>query len=115
MRSDVAPVALTPEQAHGVLDEPALMTLYESTAERLRRYVARRVGADTAQDVVSEAFLVLWDKRGGRPYEADAVRAWLYGVVTNLLRHHVRAEERKLRAWGKEHAAALTRPTSVSG
>ncbi|MCP2241407.1 RNA polymerase sigma factor [Lentzea aerocolonigenes] len=105
MRSDVAPVALTPEEAPAVLDEAALLTLYESTAERLHRYVARRVGADTAQDVVSEAFLVLWDQRAGQSYEADAVRAWLYGVATNLLRGHVRAEERKLRAWSKAHAA----------
>ena len=106
MRSDVAPVALTiDDEARGVLDEAALLTLYESTAERLHRYVARRVGPDTAQDVVSEAFLVLWDQRAGQTYEADAVRAWLYGVATNLLRGHVRAEERKLRAWSKEHTA----------
>ncbi|MET9227640.1 RNA polymerase sigma factor [Lentzea sp. NPDC003310] len=105
MRTQAAPVALTPEVARGVLDEAALLELYESTAERLHRYVARRVGADTAQDVVSEAFLVLWDQRAGQAYEADAVRAWLYGVATNLLRGHVRAEERKLRAWSKEHAA----------
>ncbi|MFD4669420.1 RNA polymerase sigma factor [Lentzea sp. NPDC058450] len=105
MRTEVAPVALTPEVAPAVLDEAALLELYESTAERLHRYVARRVGPDTAQDVVSEAFLVLWDQRAGQAYDADAVRAWLFGVATNLLRGHVRAEERKLRAWSKEHAA----------
>ncbi|MEV6711194.1 RNA polymerase sigma factor [Lentzea sp. NPDC051208] len=105
MRTEAAPVALTPEVAPALLDEAALLELYESTAERLHRYVARRVGPDTAQDVVSEAFLVLWDQRAGQAYDADAVRAWLYGVATNLLRGHVRAEERKLRAWSKEHAA----------
>jgi len=108
VRSDVAPVALTPDQALGVLDEPALMTLYESTAERLHRYVAGRIGSDAAQDVVSEAFLVLWDKRAGQVHAADDLRAWLYGVATNLLRHHVRAEERKLRAWTRVHAAHTT-------
>lgn len=107
MRSDVAPVALTPDVAPAVLDESALLTLYESTAERLHRYVARRVGGDTAQDVVSEAFLVLWDQRAGQVYEADAVRAWLFGVATNLLRGHVRAEERKLRAWSRTYAARV--------
>ncbi len=107
MRSDVAPVALTPDVAPAELDESALLTLYESTAERLHRYVARRVGSDTAQDVVSEAFLVLWDQRAGQVYEADAVRAWLFGVATNLLRGHVRAEERKLRAWSKTYAARV--------
>ncbi|WP_439659244.1 RNA polymerase sigma factor [Lentzea sp. HUAS TT2] len=98
-------MALTREVAPAVLDEAALLELYESTAERLHRYVARRVGTDTAQDVVSEAFLVLWDQRAGQAFEADAIRAWLYGVATNLLRGHVRAEERKLRAWSKEYAA----------
>jgi len=117
VRTDVAPVALTPDQAPGVLDEPALMTLYETTAERLHRYVAGRVGSDAAQDVVSEAFLVLWDKRAGQAYEADALRAWLYGVATNLLRHHVRAEERKqscLRSIGpKPSTACSTRHSRV--
>ncbi|MCX2947301.1 RNA polymerase sigma factor [Lentzea sp. NEAU-D7] len=105
MRTEAAPVALTPGAAPALLDEAALLEVYESTAGRLHRYVARRVGPDTAQDVVSEAFLVLWDQRAGQAYDADAVRAWLYGVATNLLRGHVRAEERKLRAWSKEHAA----------
>jgi RNA polymerase sigma factor (sigma-70 family) len=107
VRTDVAPVALTPDEPPGVLDEAALLTLYESTAERLHRYVARRVGTDTAQDVVSEAFLVLWDQRAGQVYEPDAMRAWLFGVATNLLRGHVRAEERKLRAWSKAHTARV--------
>jgi RNA polymerase sigma factor (sigma-70 family) len=107
VRTDVAPVALTPDEPPGVLDEAALLTLYESTAERLHRYVARRVGTDTAQDVVSEAFLVLWDQRAGQVYEPDAMRAWLFGVATNLLRGHVRAEERKLRAWSKVHTVRV--------
>ncbi|WP_235921156.1 RNA polymerase sigma factor [Lentzea tibetensis] len=105
MRSDVAPMTPIRPPAPPVLDEDSLLTLYESTAARLHRYVARRVGADAAQDVVSEAFLVLWDQRAGQPFAADAARAWLYGVATNLLRRHVRSEERKLRAWSREHTA----------
>ncbi|MEO6087237.1 MAG: sigma factor [Umezawaea sp.] len=105
MRSDLAPTAPPPDSTQSVLDESSLLTLYESTAARLHRYVARRVGADTAEDVVSEAFLVLWDQRAGQGFETDALRAWLYGVATNLLRRHVRAEERKLRAWSREHTA----------
>ncbi|WP_053735521.1 RNA polymerase sigma factor [Nocardia sp. NRRL S-836] len=105
MQTDVAPEAPTQGHAPGVLDEPALLDLYESTAERLHRYVTGRIGPDAAQDVVSEAFLVLWDKRAGQSCDTDGLRAWLYGVATNLLRHHVRAEDRKLRAWTRAHAA----------
>ncbi|MBB5957036.1 RNA polymerase sigma-70 factor (ECF subfamily) [Saccharothrix tamanrassetensis] len=103
MRSDVAPEAL----ARRLLDESALLTLYESTAARLHRYVARRIGTEDAHDVVSEAFLVLWDRRAGHEHEPDALRAWLFGVATNLLRRHVRTEERKLRAWSREHGGRL--------
>ncbi|MEU4802311.1 RNA polymerase sigma factor [Actinosynnema sp. NPDC023587] len=105
MRSDVAPTARTRPPDRVALDEGSLLTLYESTAARLHRYVARRIGADTAQDVVSEAFLVLWERRAGQVVEQDTLRAWLYGVATNLLRRHVRSEDRKYRAWSREHAA----------
>lgn len=92
-----------------VLDQGTVLTLYESSARGLHRYLARRVGAEVADDLVAEAFLVLWEQRVGQSFDADSGRAWLYGVATNLLRRHVRSEERRLRAWSREH----TRRTDV--
>ncbi|WP_440902111.1 RNA polymerase sigma factor, partial [Actinosynnema sp.] len=88
----------------GLLDEDAVERLHSGTAGRLHRCLARRVGVEIADDLVAEAFLVLWRDRAGSPHEPDATAAWLYGVAANLVRRHVRTEERRLRAWTREHA-----------
>jgi RNA polymerase sigma factor (sigma-70 family) len=80
-----------------VSDEKALLRLYESCARRLHRYLARRVGSQVADDLVAEAFLVVWEQRAERELDSDGARAWLYGVATNLLRGHVRTEQTRLR------------------
>ena len=64
----------------------------------LHRYLARRVGPTTADDVVGETFLAaLRGRRGYDPQRAD-VRAWLYGIAANLMRQQERTEVRALRA-----------------
>jgi RNA polymerase sigma factor (sigma-70 family) len=72
--------------------------LFDAYAAPLYRYLARRVGAEQAHDLVSETFLAALKQRHTyNPAEA-AVRAWLYGIATNLARRHVRQEIRGLRA-----------------
>jgi RNA polymerase sigma factor (sigma-70 family) len=41
------------------------------------------------------------------------VRPWLYGIATNLLRRHVRVEERRCRSLAR--AAAADRPPTAGG
>ena len=72
--------------------------LFDAYAPPLHRYLARRVGADAAHDLVSETFLVALDQRHGYDPRRGLVRSWLYGIATNLLRRHVRQEVRGLRA-----------------
>lgn len=50
-----------------------------------------------ADDLVADAFLIVWERRADRELDGDDARAWLYGVATNLLRRHVRTEETRLR------------------
>ncbi|MBT0566678.1 RNA polymerase sigma factor [Williamsia sp. CHRR-6] len=88
-----------------VLNQLLVEELYTSTAHRLHNYVARRVGATIADDIVAESFLILWRERAGQPCDADAARAWLFGVATNLVRRHARDEERRLRAGIRDHRA----------
>jgi RNA polymerase sigma factor (sigma-70 family) len=80
--------------------EPAVEfgRLFDIYARPLHRYLARRVGQDTAHDLVSETFLVALNQRHDYDPRRGAVRSWLYGIATNLLRRQVRQEVRALRA-----------------
>ncbi|MET0237788.1 MAG: sigma-70 family RNA polymerase sigma factor [Kibdelosporangium sp.] len=72
--------------------------LFDTYAKPLHRYLARRAGTDAAHDLVSETFLVALKHRHGYDPGRGAVRSWLYGIATNLLRRLVREEIRALRA-----------------
>lgn len=72
--------------------------LFDVYAQPLHRYLARRVGQDVANDLVSETFLVALKQRDSYDPGRGAVRSWLYGIATNLLRRYARTEVRALRA-----------------
>lgn len=72
--------------------------LFDTYAAQLHRYLARRVGAEHAHDLVSETFLAAFKQRQAYDPAAAAIRGWLYGIATNLARRHVRQEVRGLRA-----------------
>ncbi|MEU0790411.1 sigma-70 family RNA polymerase sigma factor [Amycolatopsis sp. NPDC005961] len=62
------------------------------------RYVAGRLGAQTAEDVAAETFLVAYDRRKTFDAGRGEVRAWLFGIATNLVSRHRRKEARHYRA-----------------
>ena len=64
-------------------------------------FLRRRVGHDIAEDLAIETFALAFTRRRTYdPRQADA-RPWLFGIATNLLRHHHRAERRKLLAYAR--------------
>lgn len=77
---------------------PVFGRLFDQHAAPLHRYLARRVGPEIADDLVSEAFLVALRQRDTYDARQGTVRSWLYGIATNLMRRFVRQEERALRA-----------------
>ncbi|GAB3912386.1 sigma-70 family RNA polymerase sigma factor [Kibdelosporangium lantanae] len=83
---------------------PALAELYDEYARPLHGYLSRRVGPDIADDLVAETFLLLWENRDRYDPTRASPKAWLYGFAGNVLRGHVRAEVRRLRAWAKHGA-----------
>ncbi|CRK60982.1 RNA polymerase ECF-subfamily sigma factor [Alloactinosynnema sp. L-07] len=87
--------------------------LFDRYAGPLRNYLARRVGPDTANDLVSETFLVALNQRHAYDPRLGAVRSWLYGIATNLLRRHVRQEIRALRAGSRSLDREDTHDTRV--
>lgn len=72
--------------------------LFDELAPALHRYLARRVGGTIADDLVADTFVTALDRRHSYDPARAGVRAWLYGIAGNLLRHHVRDELRALRA-----------------
>ncbi|GAB1516237.1 sigma-70 family RNA polymerase sigma factor [Actinophytocola sp. KF-1] len=77
---------------------PVFGTLFDEHAGALHAYLARRVGDEVADDLVSETFLVALQQRHTYDPARAGVRPWLYGIATNLLRRHVRQEVRGWRA-----------------
>ncbi|WP_306306768.1 RNA polymerase sigma factor [Microtetraspora fusca] len=75
--------------------------LFDRHAGHIHRYVARRLGDDTADDVVSETFLTAFRQR--RDYDTARLGAlpWLYGIATNFIRRHQRTEIHRYKAYSK--------------
>ncbi|MBE1499595.1 RNA polymerase sigma-70 factor (ECF subfamily) [Amycolatopsis lexingtonensis] len=62
------------------------------------RYVAGRLGTQAAEDVAAETFLVAFDRRATFDRTRGDLRAWLFGIATNLVSRHRRKEARHYRA-----------------
>lgn len=75
--------------------------LFDQHAAHIGRYLARRVGRRTAEDLVAEVFLEALASRATFEPMRASPRAWLFGIATNLVRRHFRAEERAIRATDK--------------
>jgi RNA polymerase sigma-70 factor (ECF subfamily) len=69
--------------------------LFVSNYEDLLRFAVRRVGANDAQDVVSEVFAVRWRRRDEMP--KDAARLWLFGVANGVISNSDRSARRETR------------------
>jgi RNA polymerase sigma-70 factor (ECF subfamily) len=83
----------------------AFAELFDAHARPLRGYLAGRVGADVADDLVAETFLIAIQRRDTYDPALAPVRGWLYGIATNLARGHVRKEIRGFRATARASAA----------
>lgn len=78
-------------------DRAAVGLLFERHGDRLRRYLAGRVGPTHADDLLSEVFLAAC--RRWPTFDADrgSEIAWLFGIATTAVRSHARDEARHLR------------------
>ncbi|MFE3852487.1 RNA polymerase sigma factor [Streptomyces griseorubiginosus] len=80
-------------------DEPeAFAVLFDRHADSVHRYAARRLGAEAAEDVMAETFTTAFQQRFRYRTESTDARPWLFGIATNLIGRHRRAEARRLKA-----------------
>jgi RNA polymerase sigma factor (sigma-70 family) len=82
-------------------------TVFDCYGGEIYRYCARRIGAELADDVVAETFMVAYERRHRFDPARGAVLPWLYGIATNVVRRHRASEARYLRV---QAAAVGTAP-----
>jgi len=79
-------------------------TLYEQHYGAVHAYASRRVGADAADEIAAETFLIAWRRSDAVP---DEPLPWLYGVARNVALRQHEATRRQTRA---REAAQRERP-----
>jgi len=78
-------------------DTPAAFSeLYDRYAVVIHRFAARRIGGNAAEDIMSETFLVAFERRFTFLSDQDDAKPWLYGIATTLMKKHARLDAR---AW----------------
>lgn len=92
-----------------VTDRERFTLLYDQHFHEILGYCARRVPAQTAHDVVSDVFLVVWRRIGDVP--PDTERAWLFSVARGVLANTRRSESRRGNLVAK--LRTLRSPTAV--
>jgi RNA polymerase sigma factor (sigma-70 family) len=81
------------------LIEPELFSeVFDRYYAEIHGYVSRRLGSSLADDVASETFLIAFDRRRRYDKAHPSARPWLYGIASNLVSRHHRAELRRYRA-----------------
>jgi RNA polymerase sigma factor (sigma-70 family) len=81
------------------LGEPGCFgEVFDRHATIVFRYLVRRVGVDEAESLLGDVFRIAFEKRATYDLERPDARPWLYGIATNLLAHHRRAQARRIGA-----------------
>lgn len=87
------------ELAAGFRQDPELFTaVYDQHFRDIHRYVAGRLGAQAADDIAAETFLVAFRERDRFDAVLGGLRPWLFGIATNLVARHRRTEARRYAA-----------------
>jgi len=87
------------ELAERFLRDPEQFTeVHDRYFTTIYRYVAGRLGAQAAEDIAAETFLVAFDRRKTFDAGRGELRVWLFGIATNLVARHRRKEARHYRA-----------------
>src|SRR3954453_11752372 len=89
-------------------DVAEFATVYDRHAATIHRYLSRRAGGQLADDLTGETFLIALRQRQRYDLNQRNALPWLYGIATNLLRRHRRAEVRQYRAFARTGVDPVT-------
>lgn len=93
-----------------ICDPEQFAILYRRHAPAIQRYVIRRIGRTAADDVVAETFLAAFRQRARYRHDGRDCLPWLYGIATNLIGRHWRAEVKQLRLLARTGVDPVTEP-----
>ena len=86
--------------------------LFERHARELHRFLSRRLG-ELADDLLGDLFVTAFERRVTYRAELADARPWLYGIATNLVRRHRRAEVTRYRALSRVPLVVLVPDSSA--
>ncbi|MEV0147925.1 MULTISPECIES: RNA polymerase sigma factor [unclassified Nonomuraea] len=86
---------------HSWRDPERFAAIFDRYHPEIHGYAERRLGGGLADDVAAETFLIAFDKRTRYDVSRADARPWLYGIASNLIARHRRAEVRQYRALAK--------------
>jgi RNA polymerase sigma factor (sigma-70 family) len=90
------------------LGDPARFALvFERRVDAIYRYLAFRAGGSIAEELTAETFARAFAGRHRYDPARGSVQAWLFGIASNLARHQLRDEQRRM-----SRLAGLDRGTS---
>jgi RNA polymerase sigma-70 factor (ECF subfamily) len=96
-------------------DPELFAVIFDRYFGAIHGYATRRLGRDLADDLAAETFLAAFDT--WRRYDTTwhSARPWLFGIASNLIAGHRRAEARRYRALARVSQVATADPDSVNG
>jgi RNA polymerase sigma factor (sigma-70 family) len=88
------PPEVPPERGAPPRTAEDFQALFSAHADELHRYLSRWA-PEAADDLVGDVFVAAIRGRSGYDPQRAAVRPWLYGIATNIVRTHLRSRRRE--------------------
>ncbi|SPL88319.1 RNA polymerase ECF-subfamily sigma factor [[Actinomadura] parvosata subsp. kistnae] len=106
-------IQVTPQVTDAALIERSLTqpdcfaALFDRHYPAIHGYAERRLSRPLADDIAAETFLVAFDRRGTYDRSRPDARPWLYGIASNLIARHRRAEVRQYQALARAEVSEV--------
>jgi len=83
---------------------PPLEEWYASYSASLFGYIARRLGRTAAEDLTAQVFVEALESYHRFDPAKGSAKTWLFAIATNLVRSHLRKEQRALEVFARTGA-----------
>src|SRR5690606_17540583 len=89
-------------------DPECFGTVFDRYYAQIHGYAARRLGHSQAGDIAANTLLLAFAQRTSYDLTREDARPWLYGIASNRISRHHRAEERRYRALARAGIATVS-------